>query len=213
MKIDILTIFPKMFAGPFDESIVKRAQDKGLIDISIHNLRDWGIGARKTVDDRPYSGGAGMILMVEPIFKALSDLKTKDSHIILLTAQGKIFDQKKAFDLSKRKHIILICGHYEGFDQRIADYLVNEEISIGQYVLTGGELPAMIITDTITRLIPNVLSKPHAIALESFSKEGVLEHPQYTRPEAFQGWKVPKILLSGDHKKITKWKEKNSPKL
>lgn len=224
MKIDIITLFPKMFSGPFDESIVKRGQDKELVEINIHDLRKWGLTERKTVDDRPYGGGVGMILMVEPFYNALKDLKTDKSHTVLLTPRGSTYDQQKARQFSKLQHLILICGHYEGFDQRIADYLVDEEISIGNYVLTGGEIPAMAITDSIVRLIPGVLAKPEATEFESFSElkienlkmnnplrgENYIEHPQYTRPEVFEGWEVPKVLLSGNHKQIEEWrKDKN----
>lgn len=207
MRIDILTLFPKMFAGPFDESIVKRAQDKKLVEINIHDLRVWGQGERRTVDDRPYGGGVGMVLMVEPIDKALKQLETKDSKVILLSPRGKTFDQEKARNMALLKHLILIAGHYEGLDQRISEHLVDEEISIGDYVLTGGELPAMVIVDAITRLIPEVLEKAEATQIESFSEPGKVEYPQYTRPEEYRGWNVPKILLSGNHKEIEKWRK------
>lgn len=210
MKIDILTLFPNMFKGPFDESIVKRAIDKKKINIKIHNLRKWTKDKHKTIDDRPYGGGIGMILMVEPIFKALKDLKTKKTKTILLTPQGKVFNQKKAFKLSKEKHLILICGHYEGIDERVRKQLIDEEISIGNYILTGGELPAMVVIDAISRLIPGVLQKQEAIKNESFNKKNLLEYPQYTRPAKFKKWKVPEVLLSGDHKKIKKWREKQA---
>jgi len=212
MRIDILTLFSKMFSGPFNESIVKRAQEKNLVQITIHDLRDWGLGERRTVDDRTYGGGVGMVLMVEPIYKALKKLKTKDAKVILLTPQGKTFNQATARRLSKEKHLILISGHYEGFDERIRKHLVDEEISIGDYVLTGGELPAMVITDTIVRLIPGVIKKEEATKLESFSEENQLEYPQYTRPENFKGWKVPQILLSGNHAEIEKWRKKEAMK-
>src|SRR3972149_11331856 len=204
MKIDILTLFPKMFSGPFDESIVKRAQDKGLLDIQIHDLRDYGEGERRSVDDRPYGGGIGMILRVDIIDSALSKLRNKESRVVLLDAGGEKFTQKKAVELSKGKHLILIAGHYEGVDARVHEHLVDEILSIGDYVLTGGEIPAMVVTDAIVRLIPGVLEKKEATTLESFS-EGTLEYPQYTRPEEFQGWKVPEVLLSGNHKEIEGW--------
>ncbi len=208
MKINILTLFPSMFKGPFDESIVKRAQDKGLIEIKIHDLRKWGLGQRRTVDDRPYGGGVGMVMMVEPVFNALNEIKTKYSKVILLTPQGKTFNQEKARELSKEKEIILLCGHYEGYDERIRN-LADEEISIGDYVLTGGEIPAMAITDAVVRLIPKVLEKPQATEFESFS-QNLLEYPQYTRPENFKGEKVPPVLLSGNHKEIEKWRKEKS---
>jgi tRNA (guanine37-N1)-methyltransferase len=224
MKIDILTLFPEMFKGPFEESIVKRAQEKSLVEIKIHNLRKWAKDKHKTVDDRPFGGGAGMILIIEPIFKALKSLglllrtqnKTtgescvseKKTKVILLGPTGKVFNQKKACQLAKMDHLIFICGHYEGVDERVREHLVDEEISIGDYILTGGEIPAMVMVDTVVRLIPGVLEKPEAIKTESFSP--LLEYPQYTRPEDFKGWKVPKILLSGDHKKIADWRKKKS---
>jgi len=203
-----------MFKGPFDESILRRAQDKGLVEIKIHNLRNWATDERGTVDDRPFGGGPGMLLKPEPVFNAVEDIKKtskrKNVKTILLTPQGPPFNQKTAQRLSKLENIILICGHYEGVDERIRKHLVDEEISIGDYVLTGGELPAMVITDSIVRLIPNVLEKEEATKSESFST--LLEHPQYTRPEDFRGLKVPEILLSGNHQKIEKWREEQALK-
>ena len=210
MKIDIITLFPEMFKGPFSESIVKKAQEKGLLKIKIHNLRKWTKDKHKTVDDHSFGGGVGMVLMIEPIYKAIKELKKKESKVILLTPQGKVFKQKKAEKLSKEKHLIFICGHYEGVDERIREKLVDEEISIGDYVLTGGELPAMVVIDSITRLIPGVLGKKEASQIESFSFKGLLEYPQYTRPSNFKGWKVPEILLSGNHKKINKWRDQKA---
>lgn len=217
MKIEILTLFPAMFAGPFEESILKRAREKKLVEIKLHNLRDWTEDKHKTVDDRPFGGGAGMVLKVEPVWRALEELKTGDEKekVVLLTPQGKVFNQSMAKSLSQLEHLILICGHYEGFDERIRQHLVDEEISIGEYVLTGGELPAMIIADAVTRLIPGVLEKETATQEESFSltdKNGrpLLEYPQYTRPEEFRGWKVPAELLSGNHAEIKKWREQKA---
>ncbi len=212
MKIDVLTLFPKMFKGPFDESIIKRAQKKGLVEIQIHNLRNWAKDKRKTVDGHPFGGGTGMVLMVKPIYEALSEIKkltpkgTKKRKIILLSPSGKAFNQKRAQTLSKQEHLVFICGHYEGIDERVKEHLVDEEISIGDYVLTGGELPAMIVIDSIVRLIPGVLEKANAIKEESFSCSSLLEHPQYTRPANFKDWKVPEVLLSGNHQQIKKWK-------
>lgn len=220
MSIDILTLFPEMFKGPFDQSIIKRAQNKGLVEINYHDLRDFAIDERGTVDDRPYGGGVGMILMVEPIFKALNQIKKPNSNskVVLMDPRGTKFTQSKAKEFSKIDQLIFICGHYEGFDERIKDYLVDESISIGDFVLTGGEIPAIAITDAVVRLIPGVLEKSAAIELESFSNMGgdesnnsepYLEHPQYTRPEEFNGWKVPQILLSGNHGEIKKWRDTN----
>jgi tRNA (guanine37-N1)-methyltransferase len=210
MKIDILTLFPEMFAGPFNTSMLKKAQDIDAIEIKIHNLRKWTKDAHKTVDDRPYGGGPGMILMVEPIDKALNDLKTKSAKVILTSAKGITYTQQKAQKLSKEKHLIIIAGHYEGVDQRVHDHLIDEAMSIGNYVLTGGEIPAMVIIDSITRLIPGVLGKKESLAEESHSKEGYIEYPQYTRPENYKDWRVPEILLSGNHAEIKKWRKKKS---
>jgi tRNA (guanine37-N1)-methyltransferase len=214
MKIDILTLFPKMFSGPFEQSIVKRAQEKGLVEINIHDLRDFGEGERKTVDDRPYGGGVGMILRVDIIDKAISDLKKghKGTKVVLLDAAGNKFTQAVAKGYSEVKHLILIAGHYEGFDHRVQEHLVDEVVSIGDFVLTGGEIPAMVITDSVVRLIPGVLEKEGATELESFSNPNALEFPQYTRPEEYKRWRVPEILLSGNHKKIENWRKVESLK-
>lgn len=209
MKIDILTLFPEMFKGPFDESIIKRAKEKGLVEINLHNLRKWASDERGTVDDRPYSGGAGMILRVDIIDRALSDLKKEDTKVILLDARGEKFTQKKAISLSKLDHLILIAGHYEGIDHRVAEHLADEVISVGDYILTGGELPTMVLTDAIVRLLPGVI-KPESLLEESHSSPGVNEPPQYTRPEDYKGWKVPDVLLSGNHREIKKWKKDKS---
>ena len=221
MKIDILTLFPKMFAGPFDESIIKRAQDKKLVQVQIHDLRKWGQDARKTVDDRPYGGGVGMIIRVDVVARAISNFQFPISNknkrkIVLLDAGGEPFVQKKAVELSKLEHLILIAGHYEGVDHRVHEHLVDEVISIGDYVLTGGEIPAMVIVDTVVRLLPGVIKK-ESLLEESFSQASILqlptsnvEHPQYTRPETYKGWKVPEVLLKGNHKEIEKWRLKKS---
>lgn len=226
MKIDILTLFPEMFQGPFDTSMLKKAQDEKLAEIKIHNLRRWAKDKHKTVDGRPFGGGTGMVIKVEPIYEALISLKFKRAQrktengkrIILLSPQGKVFDQKKAEELSILEHIVLIAGHYEGFDERIREHLVDEEISIGNYILTGGELPAMVITDSILRLIPGVL-ETKAVESESFQPKTynlkpttLLDYPTYTRPADFNDWKVPEILLSGNHSEIEKWRKQESVK-
>lgn len=205
MTIDILTLFPSMFTGPFDKSIIKRAQDQQQLTINIHDLRKWSVDERGSVDDRPYGGGVGMILRVEPIFNALKEIKKANGKVVLMDARGEQFSQAKAREYRELDQLILICGHYEGVDERVRQYLGDEAISIGPYVLTGGEIPAMVITDSVARLVPGVL-KSEATELESFTTDK-LEHPQYTRPEEFNGWKVPEILLSGDHKKINEWRE------
>lgn len=220
MHISILTLFPEMFTGPFDYSIVKRAQEKGLVTLSLVNIRDFATNAYKTVDDHPYGGGVGMVMRVDIIDKALrrtinSKQKTT-TRVVLLDPKGKTFDQTKARELSKLDHLILICGHYEGVDERVKS-LVDQSLSIGDYVLTGGELPAMVITDSIVRLLPGVL-KDEATSSESFSIHlpsaifhlPILEYPQYTRPEVYKGMSVPATLLSGDHKKIEHWKKDNT---
>ncbi len=192
-----------------------RAQENKLAEIKIHDLRKWGIGERRTVDDRPYGGGVGMILRVDVIEKAIQDLRFKNKEnekVILLTPQGKKFHQLIAREYSRLEHIILICGRYEGFDERIAENLVDEELSIGDYVLTGGELPAMVVTDTVIRLIPGVIPKEEATAEESFSEANLVEYPQYTRPPEYNSWKVPEILLTGDHQKIEDWRRSESIK-
>lgn len=202
-----------MFSGPFDESIIGRGQKRGLLEIHIHQLRDWAKGRHKTVDDRPYGGGTGMVLMVEPVAHAIEDLKSQNkppiTRVILLDPGGEKFTQKKAWELSKIGRLILIAAHYETVDQRVREHFIDEEISIGDYVLTGGELPAMVLVDTVARLIPGVLEKEDATTNESF-ENGLLEFPQYTRPEDFRGWKVPEVLLSGDHQKIKDWKKEKS---
>ena len=217
MKIDIVTLFPQMFESPFNESIIKRAIKNGLIDLEIHNLRDWALDSYGTVDDKPYGGDVGMLIRVEPIFNALEKIKKdnenlKNKRIVLMSARGKKFDQKKAEELSKLDNLILIAGHYEGFDQRISDFMVDEEISIGDYVLTGGELPAMVVTDAVARLVPGILGKDESSRIESWSEMEVdgkkirtAEYPQYTRPQEFMGHKVPEVLLGGDPKKIKEW--------
>lgn len=205
MTFDIITLFPEMFGGPLGQSIIKRALDKSLVEINYHDLRKYAIDERGSVDDRPYGGGVGMILHIEPIDKALQTIKS--SKVVLLDARGETFSQKKALEYSKLDQLTLICGHYEGVDERVKENLIDEAISIGNYVLTGGEIPAMVIVDAVTRLIPGVLEKPEATIIESFT-DGVLEFPQYTRPEEYKGWKVPEILLSGNHKEIAKWRRK-----
>lgn len=211
IQFDILTIFPDIFNSYFSESIIKRAQKNKVIKINIHNFRKFTSDKHKTVDDKPYGGGPGMLLKVEPIYKCLKSIKRKKkSRIILLTPQGKTFNQQKAKILTKYDQIILIAGHYEGFDARINKF-IDEEISIGNYILTGGELPAMTILDSVTRLLPGGLGHPDSSKNETFSKStNYKEYPQYTRPEKFKGMSVPKVLLSGDHKQIALWRQSKS---
>ena len=206
MKIDILTIFPEMFKGVFEESIVKRAISSDKVEINIVDFREYSLDEHKKVDDTPFGGGAGMVLCCQPIFDAVEDLKTKDSKVILLTPSGVPYKQKQAYDLAKEKHLIFICGHYEGFDERIRT-LADCEISIGDYVLTGGEIPAMVIVDSIVRLIPGVINERSHLG-DSFSENYILDYPTYTKPRVFRGLEVPEVLVSGDHEKIDEWREK-----
>jgi len=219
MNFHIITIFPKIFDSYFSESIIKRAREKKLVNIKIHNLRDYTSDKHKTVDDTPYGGGAGMILKAEPIYKCLESVKSKveslkskmkKTRVILFSAKGKRYTQNDAKRLVKYDNLIFICGRYEGVDERVAKYLADEEISIGEYVLTGGEIPAMAVIDSIARLLPGVLGNAQSSKDESFSKKNYLEYPQYTKPKEFQGWRVPEVLLLGDHKKIEKWRTKHS---
>ncbi len=220
-RFDILTIFPEIFDSYFGESIVKRAQESGAIEIAAHNLRDYTENKHRNVDDTPYGGGAGMVMTVEPIFNCINFLKAKSQELtslpdklktrnILFSAKGKRYTQKDAERLSQYDQLILICGRYEGVDERVAQHLIDEEISIGDFVLTGGEIPAMLVVDSVTRLLPGVLGNQESAVYESHSEDGYLEHAQYTKPEEFNGWKVPEVLLSGNHKEIEKWRENNS---
>ena len=204
MKIDILTLFPEMFDGFKNESIIKRAIESKKVEINTCNFRDFAKNKHKKVDDTPYGGGAGMVLMCQPIYDAVESLKTDKSKVIMLSPQGKPYTQKKAYELSKEEHLIFICGHYEGFDERISS-LCDEEISIGDYVLTGGELPSMVITDSVVRLLPGVIEE-ESHEIDSFN-ENLLDYPTYTKPRNYKGMKVPEVLLSGDHKKIDEWRK------
>ncbi|MFA5255750.1 MAG: tRNA (guanosine(37)-N1)-methyltransferase TrmD [Candidatus Omnitrophota bacterium] len=224
MRIDILTLFPKMFENILGESMLKIAQDKGLVKISVLDLRDWTNDAHRTADDKPFGGGPGMVMKVEPVYRALEDIcatsrrssfvyrrsRRRGGKVILLTPQGKRFGQKAAKRLAEEKHIILVCGHYEGFDERIRE-LADEEVSIGDYILTCGELPALVVVDAVTRLVPGVLGHDDSVKSESF-ENGLLEYPQYTRPAEFKGMKVPGVLLSGNHKKIEGWRAQEALK-
>ncbi|NMB56446.1 tRNA (guanosine(37)-N1)-methyltransferase TrmD [Candidatus Beckwithbacteria bacterium] len=229
MQIDILTIFPEMFESPFSESILKRAQDKNLVQIKIHNLRDWTTDNHRSVDDRPFEGGAGMIMRVDVVDRALHDLKSKikneklESKVILLDTKGEFYTQQKAQILSEEKHLIFIVPHYEGIDYRVHKYLADEAICIGPYILTGGELPTMVVVDSIVRLLPGAINE-ESLREESFQNQQPtteilspktyplkpnIEYPQYTRPAEYKGWKVPEILLSGNHKEIEEWRREN----
>ena len=211
MKIDILTLFPKMFDNVLNESIIKRARASGKVKIEVHDLRGWTHDRHKTADDKPFGGGAGMVMKPEPIFEAVDELKPAKgrARVVLLTPQGKRLDQRTAKRLSKYKKIILICGHYEGVDERVREYLATDEISIGDYILTCGELPAMVLLDAVVRLVPGVLGHKDSAKFESF-ESSLLEYPQYTRPAEYRKMKVPDILLSGNHKEISDWRDKEA---
>ena len=208
LRFDIVSIFPGMFESPFGDSIIERARDKGLRDIRIHDLRDYTLNKHRKVDDMPFGGGVGMVMNVEPIARALEAIKKEvpKAKTILLSPGGSPFDQKKANELSFQENLILICGRYEGVDERIRLHFVDEEISIGDYILTGGEIPAMVLVEAVSRLIPGILGDSESIVEESFS-DGMLEYPQYTRPRDYKGFKVPDVLVSGDPKKIRAWQK------
>ena len=212
MRIDILTIFPGMFRGPFEESIVKRAVEKGIVQIFLHDIRDYASDKHRTVDDYPFGGGQGMLMKPEPLFAAVEDVQGQAAErgpIVLLTPQGRLFDQKVAVELARHDRLVLICGHYEGVDARVHEHLATDEISIGDYVLSGGELAAMVVVDAVVRQIPGVLGSPLSSADDSFA-EDLLEYPQYTRPADFQGMNVPEVLLSGNHGEIALWRRQQS---
>ncbi|TLS37615.1 tRNA (guanosine(37)-N1)-methyltransferase TrmD [Pseudalkalibacillus caeni] len=214
MKMDVLTLFPEMFEGVFNHSILKRAQEKNAVSYRVTNFRDYSENKHSNVDDYPYGGGAGMVLTPQPLFSAVEDLKeglSSEPRVILMCPQGERFTQQKAEELAKENHLIFLCGHYEGYDERVRANLVTDEISIGDFVLTGGELASMVIIDSVTRLLPEVLGNQESAPLDSFSN-GLLEHPHYTRPADFRGLKVPDVLLSGDHAKIERWRREQSLK-
>lgn len=212
MLIDIVTLFPEVFSAYLDTSIIGRARLEKKVQINVHNLRSFATNQRGTVDDTPYGGGAGMVIKVEPIERALAALgkkrQTDNEKIVVLSARGQYFTQQKAADYARLATLTLICGRYEGIDQRVSDYLADEEVSIGAYVLAGGELPALVIAEAVIRLLPGVLGNPESLKEESFTRGGVGEYPQYTKPDEYKGWPVPEVLLSGNHEEIQQWREK-----
>ena len=212
MRIDIITLFPEMFRGPFDASIIARAVEQRLVDISLHNLRDWGEGRHRIVDDSPYGGGAGMVLKPEPLFaavEAVRPLAQEPGSVILLTPQGRLLNQRTVDELAERPRLILLCGRYEGVDERVREHLADDEISIGDYVLSGGEPAAIVLVDAVVRRLPGALGSAESLAEESHA-QGPLEYPQYTRPSDFRGWPVPEILLSGHHEEVRRWRRQQS---
>lgn len=211
IRFDILTLFPEMFSSPFDSSLLKKAQEKGLVEIAVHNIRDYAEDKHRMTDDYPYGGGNGMVMKVEPIVRALENAvpEGNEAIVVLLSPQGEVFNQGLAEDLAKNDRIVLICGHYEGVDERVRAHLADREISIGDYVLTGGELPAMVVVDAVSRLVSGVLGNQASAAGDSFST-GLLEYPQYTRPADYRGWKVPEVLLSGHHREIDVWRRREA---
>jgi tRNA (guanine37-N1)-methyltransferase len=214
MRIDILTLFPEICRAPLSESMMKRAQASGALDLRIHNLRDWTADKHRMADDSPFGGGPGMVMKPEPIFAAVEELQRKEdgpSKIVLMTPGGRKFDQELAAELSRESHLIIVCGHYEGIDHRVAEHLVDLELSIGDYILTNGAIAAVIVVDAVTRLLPGVLGHEGSAADDSFTT-GLLEGPQYTRPAEFRGWRVPDILLSGNHAEIAEWRENEARK-
>ena len=210
MKIDVLTIFPEMFEKVFSTSIIGRATGTGVVDIKVNNLRDWSDDKYKSVDDRPFGGGAGMVMKIDVVDRAINDLKTPNSKIVLLDTRGVMYDQKEAEILKNEQHLIFIAPHFEGIDYRVQEHLADKVYSIGPFVLSGGELPVMVIVDSIVRLLPGALGNPESLNEESYSEDFGLEYPQYTRPAEYKGWKVPEVLLSGDHKKISEWRKAES---
>lgn len=216
MRIDVITIFPKMFEGVISQSMLRIAQEKGILQVGLTDLRDYTTDKHRSVDDRPYGGGPGMVMLVEPVAKAVRDVRDrvpgKPGRLLLTCPQGRVFDQAMARELAGADRLVIVAGHYEGYDERIVELLGAERLSIGDYVLTGGELPAMVVIDAVTRLLPDVLGDPESTACESFApeNEGLLEYPQYTRPAVFEGHAVPQVLLSGDHAKVDEWRREQA---
>jgi tRNA (guanine37-N1)-methyltransferase len=209
LRIDVLTIFPGMFSGPLDHSMLKRAQQQGALEVRLIDIRDFALDQHRTVDDAPYGGGPGMVMKPEPLFAAVEAVRSASSRVILLTPQGRLFRQPMALELARLPHLVLICGHYEGVDERVRQQLADDELSIGDYVLTGGEPAALVVIDAVTRLLPGVLGASESVVEESHSG-GLLEYPHYTRPADFRGWRVPEVLLSGNHGAIARWRRRQA---
>ena len=209
MKIDVVTLFPELFETPLRTSLLGKAVASGIVEVAVHDLREHGLGKHRSVDDEPYGGGAGMVMRPEPIFDAVEPLRGPDTHVVLMSARGHRLDHARVAALAEREHLVLICGRYEGIDERVSEHLVDEEISIGDYVLAGGELPALVVIEAAARMIPGMLGNPSSLDIESHS-QGLLEHPQYTRPAQFRGWKVPDVLLSGNHAEVERWRREQA---
>ncbi len=212
MRIDVITIFPELFAAPLETSLLGKAVAAGLLDVRVHDLREHGLGKHRSVDDEPYGGGAGMVMRPEPLFDAVEEVRGPESHVVLLSPRGTRLDHAAVTALAERAHLILVCGRFEGVDERVSEHLVDEEVSIGDYVLAGGELPALVVIEAVSRLVPGVLGNAESLASESHAA-GLLEYPQYTRPAEFRGWRVPDVLLSGDHGAVARWRSEQSERL
>jgi tRNA (guanine37-N1)-methyltransferase len=212
MRIDVITLFPQFFGEPLRISLLGKAIERGLLDVTAHDLRAHGLGPHRSVDDEPYGGGAGMVMRPEPIFAAVNDVRTVESHVILMSTRGAKLDHAGSVRLAKKPHLIVVCGRYEGVDERVAEHLVDEELSIGDYVLAGGEVPALVLIEAVSRMIPGVLGNTESLTVESHT-HGLLEHPHYTRPVEFKGHRVPDVLLSGDHGAIARWRREQSERL
>ena len=212
MRIDVITIFPQLFDVPLQTSLLGKAVTDGLIDVRVHDLREHGLGKHRSVDDEPYGGGAGMVMRPEPLFDAVEKVRGPDSHVVLLSPRGHRLDHGRVVALSRHPHLILLCGRFEGVDERVVQHLADEEVSIGDYVLAGGELPALVVIEAVSRLVPGVLGNAESLASESHAA-GTLEYPQYTRPAEYRGWSVPEVLLSGDHGAVARWRREQSDQL
>ncbi|MDQ4125317.1 MAG: tRNA (guanosine(37)-N1)-methyltransferase TrmD [Actinomycetota bacterium] len=209
MRIDVVTIFPRLFDVPLETSLLGKAVDDGLLDVRVHDLRRHGLGKHRSVDDEPYGGGAGMVMRPEPLFDAVEEVRGPGSHVVLLSPRGRVLDHAVVTELAQHEHLVLICGRFEGVDERVAEHLADEELSIGDYVLAGGELPALVVIEAVSRLVPGVVGNAESLASESHA-DGLLEYPQYTRPAEYRGWRVPDVLLSGDHGAVARWRRAQS---
>ena len=212
MRIDVITIFPQLFDVPLQTSLLGKAVADGLLDVRVHDLREHGLGKHRSVDDEPYGGGAGMVMRPEPLFDAVEEVRGQGSHVVLLSPRGRRLDHSGVAALSQHAHLILVCGRFEGVDERVAEHLADAEVSIGDYVLAGGELPALVVIEAVSRLVPGVLGNAESLETESHA-EGLLEYPQYTRPADYRGWRVPDVLLSGDHGAVARWRREQSERL